>query len=93
MPLLRNRWFLGLAFAAVAVPGAWLLAKDTGSSDPTIAARVKRGEFVVTVSTSGELSARESVKITAPGNTRQAQIYQMKIASIVPEGTHRDRRF
>jgi RND family efflux transporter MFP subunit len=48
---------------------------------------VKRGEFRVTVTTSGELRARKFVQITAPPNAQQAEIYQMKLASIVPEGT------
>jgi HlyD family secretion protein len=56
-------------------------------SDATIIAPVKRGEFKVTVTTSGELSARESVNINAPANAQQARIYQIIIESIVPEGT------
>jgi len=52
-----------------------------------VVARVKRGEFRVTVTTSGELKAREFVQITAPPNAQQAGAYQMKISSIVPEGT------
>ncbi len=36
---------------------------------------------------SGELRAQRFVQITAPANAQQAQVYQMKIASIVPEGT------
>lgn len=87
MSLLRRPRFLILALVAVAVPGAWLMAGDPESDAAVLLGRVKRGEFVVSVTTSGELNARESVKITAPSNARQAQIYQMKIASIVPEGT------
>jgi len=48
---------------------------------------VQRGDFAVTVATAGELRAREDVKITGPPNTQQAEVYQMRIASIVPEGT------
>jgi multidrug efflux pump subunit AcrA (membrane-fusion protein) len=39
------------------------------------------------VTTSGELEARNSVQITAPQNAQEAEAYQMRIASIVPEGT------
>jgi RND family efflux transporter MFP subunit len=42
---------------------------------------------VVTVTSAGELRARQFVQITAPANAQQAQAYQMKIQSIVPEGT------
>ncbi len=87
MSLLRNRRFLIVATAAILAPGAWLLAGDSAATDGTITTRVRRGEFAVTVTTSGELGARESVKIAAPPNSRQAQIYQIRISSLVPEGT------
>jgi RND family efflux transporter MFP subunit len=48
---------------------------------------VRRGTFRVAVTTSGELRARNSIQITAPANAREADAFQMKIASIVPEGT------
>lgn len=81
-----SRRFLLIA-AALVIPAAWLLARDTGSDDPTLVARATRGEFTVTVRTAGELGALESMEITAPAGARQAQIYQMRISSLVPEGT------
>jgi len=39
------------------------------------------------VTTSGELRARKFVQIQGPPNMQQAETYQTKIASIVPEGT------
>jgi RND family efflux transporter MFP subunit len=88
MRIIRNRWFIIAAAAVmVAAPGAWLMARDTGSEDATLVARVKKGEFKVIVKTSGELRAKKFVQITGPANAQQANQYQMKIASIVPEGT------
>ena len=87
MALLRNRKFFVLVAFALVIPGAWLIAGDASATDDIISTRVRRGGFAVTVTTSGELSARESVKIMAPTNSRQAQIYQIRISSIVPEGT------
>jgi len=81
-----SRRFLLIAGALV-IPAAWLLARDTGTDDPTLVARATRGEFTVTVRTAGELGALESMEITAPAGARQAQIYQMRISSLVPEGT------
>lgn len=86
MSIRPNRRVLIIA-AVLAIPAAWLLARDTGSDDPTLVARVKRGAFNVTVQTTGELGALESMEITAPAGARQAQIYQMRISSLVPEGT------
>jgi RND family efflux transporter MFP subunit len=88
MRLIRKRWVLVLAIILViGVPGTWLLARETGTGDATPVATVKRGEFKVPVTTAGELRARKFVQITAPANAQQAEAYQMKIASIVPEGT------
>jgi RND family efflux transporter MFP subunit len=52
-----------------------------------VVASVKRGAFTVTVTTAGELRARQFVQMTAPPGAQQAGAYQMKISSIVPEGT------
>lgn len=88
MRFLRTRWSVGLALLVLlGAPGAWLLAKTSAKDDPTLIARVKRGPFAVTINTAGELRARKFVEITAPANAQQAEAYQMKIASIVPEGT------
>ena len=86
-PYLRSRWFVAVVVIAVVMPAAWLLAHETAGSDVALVAQVKRGEFTVTVTTSGELKAQESVKITGPANMQQAEVYQTKIASIIPEGT------
>jgi RND family efflux transporter MFP subunit len=88
MRFIRNRWFIaGAVVLLLAAPGAWLMARDSSGEDATLVARVKRGEFKVMVRTSGELRAKKFVQITGPANAQQANQYQMKIASIVPEGT------
>lgn len=88
MRVLRTRGVLIAAVVGVlGIPAAWLLARDTEGGGSSLSARVARGEFAVTVTTSGELRARKFVQINAPPNTQQAEVYQMRIASIVPEGT------
>ena len=88
MRIIRNKWFVLLTVAVlIAVPSTWLLARDNTDEDSTLVARVKKGEFKVIVNTSGELRAKRFVNITGPANAQQANQYQMKIASIVPEGT------
>src|SRR6266478_1948783 len=72
---------------AILVPSAWLLARGPAAPENSLVARVKRGPFAVTVTTSGELRARQFVQITAPAGAQQAGAWQMKIQSIVPEGT------
>ena len=88
MLLSRSRLAIILTvLVLLAVPGAWLLARDRGTLDKSIAARVKKGQFKVLVTTAGELRAKKFVQIQGPANAQQADAYQMKISSIVPEGT------
>jgi hypothetical protein len=86
--LIRRRWVL-IAAPVVLAGGcaAWLLGRGSGSVDRSIAVGVKRGAFTATVTTSGELKASESVQITVPPTAMQAQAYQMRIQTLVPEGT------
>jgi multidrug efflux pump subunit AcrA (membrane-fusion protein) len=75
------------AIALVVLIGLWLAVRPSASVESALVGVVRRGDFSVTVTTSGELEARNSVQITAPQNAQEAEAYQMRIASIVPEGT------
>src|SRR5260370_9830025 len=81
-----RRQLIGIGIAILA-PSAWLLARGPAAPENSLVARVKRGPFAVTVTTSGELRARQFVQITAPSGAQQAGAWAMKIQSIVPEGT------
>jgi multidrug efflux pump subunit AcrA (membrane-fusion protein) len=88
MGLARHRGLLAISTALVlGLPVAWFLSHRSASATSAIVVPVKQGEFKVTVTTSGELRARKFVQIAAPSNAQQAEAYQMKIASLVPEGT------
>ena len=76
-----------LVVVALAVPTVWLFARSPDVGEASLIAPVKKGKFTVTITASGELRAREFVEITGPANAQQAGAYQMKISSIVPEGT------
>lgn len=52
-----------------------------------IMAIVKKGKFKVEIETTGELEAKNSVKIMGPGGLRNFQIWQVTIQNIVDEGT------
>jgi RND family efflux transporter MFP subunit len=93
MQLLRKRWFLTLLAAGLLIGGplAWFkaVAPATGAAEDggAVIAAVKQGEFKVVVNSTGELRAKKFVQISGPANAQQAQQYQMKISSLVPEGT------
>ncbi len=79
---------LAAALAVVGVPGAWLLAREAPAAEGGgLTAKVKKGQFAVVVNTTGELRAVKFVQVQGPTNAAQADAYQMKISTIVPEGT------
>jgi RND family efflux transporter MFP subunit len=87
MPLLRDRRFLIAALVILIAVPAYMLAGNPVDDGAMLVTGVQRGVFAVTVTTSGELRAREAVNITGPTDAQQVQVYQMRIASIIPEGT------
>lgn len=84
-----NRWAaIGLGVVLVGATAAWLSYRSPAAeADGALVARVKQGDFHVTVTTTGELRARKFVQISGPANAQMANVYQTKIASIVPEGS------
>jgi len=85
--LLRKRWFQIAAGVVVVIMALWLFPRGSAPADRTVVATVERGAFSATVTTSGELRAKESVQITAPAGAMQVGAWQMRISSLVPEGT------
>lgn len=75
--------------AVVAIPILLYLGirdrADQASTD--LLSVVKKGEFRVEIETTGELEAKNSVKIMGPQQLRNFQIWQVTIQSIVNEGT------
>ena len=86
--LSRKRWIALLgAVILVGVTLAWYLGPATPAHSGDVVVSVQRGDFNVIVTTSGELQAQKFVRIQGPSNAQQAEVYQMKISSIIPEGT------
>ena len=84
----RTRWvaLLAIIVAATGV-SAWYFAPAGTKDDSAVIARVKKGDFHVVVTIAGELRAKKFVQIQGPLNMQQAEIWQTKISSLVPEGT------
>lgn len=87
-----RRFFASRGRVALAVgvllvgASALVYARDgDGAAAVTSIVPVKQGDFTVLVTTAGELRARKFVQITLPANTQQAEAYQLKIQTIVPE--------
>src|SRR5438105_15608703 len=88
MRTLRQRWFsLLLIGLVIGGPIAWYKWPSTASAaDASISAAVRKADFKVLVTNTGELRARKFVQIQGP-NSQSAQIYQTKITWMIPEGT------
>ena len=72
---------------AVLLVGYYLVKGKDGAESNDVLAKVKKGEFRIEIETTGELEAKNSVKISGPGGLRNFQIWQVTIQNIVDEGT------
>src|SRR4051812_33407140 len=88
MKTLRRRWLPLLIAILVVGSVAWYKWPASASAaEASVVAPVKQGEFKVTVTSTGELRANKFVTVTGPAGAQQVNVYQTKIANIVPEGT------
>jgi HlyD family secretion protein len=84
---MKKKIIIGLVAVAVLVSG-FLFFNITEKTDITeIIVPVSTGKFVVDITTTGELEAKNSVKIMGPSGLRQFRIYSVSIQDIVDEGT------
>lgn len=65
----------------------FLWAYKGDRTEKNIFSEVHKGDFEISVFTSGELEAKNSIQILGPEGLRSVNIYQIKITDIVPEGT------
>lgn len=66
---------------------AWaLIGRETGDQT-TIFVSPEKGDFKVNVTTTGELRARNSIKIRGSQGAREIRLYNLTIQSLIPEGT------
>jgi RND family efflux transporter MFP subunit len=89
MQTIRKRWLPLLLIAlVVGGPVAWYKWPSTASAaEASLVAPVKRGDFKVLVTTTGELRASKFVQVTGPAQAQMVNVYQTKVTSIVPEGS------
>jgi multidrug efflux pump subunit AcrA (membrane-fusion protein) len=82
----RNLIIGGGLLAVVLI--VFLFVKGTSKTEAAeILADVQRGTFRIEIETTGELEAKNSVKILGPSTLRDFRIWQVTIQNIVDEGT------
>jgi len=65
----------------------WRFAGNPAKNKEQITVVVKRGDFNINVTTTGELEAKSSENINGPSNLRTIGIWQVKISDLVTEGS------
>jgi HlyD family secretion protein len=83
----KRNLYIGAGIFVVLLIGYFVVRGSKEGEISEILAAVKKGEFRVEIETTGELEAKNSVKILGPGGLRNFQIWQVTIQSIVDEGT------
>ena len=85
----RKNAFILLGSLIVIIFLVWYFSSGDDATGSTIQVEAKSGQFVIDVTTTGELEARNSENIMGPNNQqlRNARIYQLTIEDIVPDGT------
>lgn len=80
-------WLIGLALAILAGFYFWMGNSNTDVNDQPLYAKVIRSDFKIDVKATGELKAKNSVKIKGPSSMRDAGVNRTSITRILPEGT------
>ncbi len=85
----RKNTYILIGSIGILIVLIWFFSSPAEIESNTIQVKSKMGEFVIDVTTTGELEARSSEKIMGPNpmGLRNARIWQLRIEDIVPDGT------
>jgi multidrug efflux pump subunit AcrA (membrane-fusion protein) len=84
---MKRKLLIGAGVFTVLLIGYFIFKGNNSGETADIIADVQRGPFKVEIETTGELEAKNSVKILGPSSLRNFGIWQVVIQSIVDEGT------
>ncbi|NVO03562.1 MAG: efflux RND transporter periplasmic adaptor subunit [Bacteroidetes bacterium] len=88
MVIFRNKkLYIGIAIVIAFVLILWLIMGRNTKVDEKVTVKVKKGDFHINVTTTGELEARSSENIYGPQGLRSIGVWQVKISDLIPEGT------
>ena len=83
----KRNYIIAAAGLLLLLIGYFVVRGSQSETASDIMAVVRRGQFRVEIETTGELEAKNSVKIMGPQQLRNFQIWQVTIQNIVDEGT------
>ncbi|HOX82715.1 MAG TPA: efflux RND transporter periplasmic adaptor subunit [Chryseolinea sp.] len=84
---MKRKVLIGAGITIGILAAYFIFRTNTVGGVADIIADVKRGPFKVEIETTGELEAKNSVKILGPSTLREFGIYQVNIQGIIDEGT------
>ncbi len=86
---MKRNTYLIFGGAIIVITMLWYFMRSTDTASTALEVPVSFGQFVISVTTTGELEARSSEKIFGPSPTslREARIWQLRIDDIIPDGT------
>lgn len=84
---MKRNLLIGAGVVIVLAVAFFAFSGNKTAATADIITEVQLGPFKVEIETTGELEAKNSVKIQAPGNLRDFRIWQVVIQDIVDEGT------
>lgn len=84
---MKKKVIIGLVAVAVLVSGFLFFNIKEKTETSEVIVPVKNGKFIVDITTTGELEAKNSVKIMGPTGLREFRVYQVSIQDIIDEGT------
>ncbi|WP_370090506.1 efflux RND transporter periplasmic adaptor subunit [Ekhidna sp.] len=82
----RNRVLI-IGGAAIVTILVLVFAGSSSDANPEVVIPVEQGEFIVDITTSGSLDAKNSVPIKGPQGIRNYRIWNLTIQHIIDEGT------
>ncbi|GHM99314.1 RND transporter [Cytophagales bacterium WSM2-2] len=84
---MKRKIIISAVVIATVLVGYFVVSGSEPGTTADILSVVKKGDFKVEIETTGELEAKNSVKILGPDGLRNFQIWNVTIQSIIDEGT------
>ncbi|MFQ3213420.1 MAG: HlyD family secretion protein [Marivirga sp.] len=84
---MNKKIIIAIAAIVVLVIAIYAFTGGSSSQGTEMLTQVKSGEFVIAITTTGELEAKNAIKITGPSGLRAARLWNVKIDRMVDEGT------
>jgi RND family efflux transporter MFP subunit len=84
---MHNKKIIIITVLAVTIFSLWFFLRAEQKGPEHVKARVEKGDFIVSVYTSGELEAKYSENIQGPTGLRSVGLWNVQISELIPEGT------